>query len=91
MTKTDLVSAMVEKTGLSKVDAESAYKALVETVTECLKAGDSLALVGFGTFSVSQRAARTGKNPRTGEPLEIPAATTPKFKPGKGLKDAVNN
>ncbi len=90
MTKTELVSEVAERTGLTKVDAERAVKALVDTVTDCLKKGDSLTIVGFGTFSVSQRAARTGKNPRTGEKLEIAAATTPKFKPGKSLKDAVN-
>ena len=90
MTKTELVSEVAEKAGLTKIDAERAVKALVDTVTDCLKKGDSLTIVGFGTFSVSQRAARTGKNPRTGEKLEIAAATTPKFKPGKGLKDAVN-
>ena len=90
VTKTELVSEVAERTGLTKVDAERAVKALVDTVTDCLKKGDSLTIVGFGTFSVSQRAARTGKNPRTGEKLEIAAATTPKFKPGKSLKDAVN-
>ena len=90
MTKTELVSEVAEKAGLTKIDAERAVKALVDTVADCLKKGDSLTIVGFGTFSVSQRAARTGKNPRTGEKLEIAAATTPKFKPGKGLKDAVN-
>ncbi len=90
MTKTELVSEVAERTGLTKVDAERAVKALVDTVTDCLKKGDSLTIVGFGTFSVSQRAARTGKNPRTGEKLEIAAVTTPKFKPGKSLKDAVN-
>ena len=90
MTKTELVGEVAEKTGLSKVDAERAVKALLDSVTDCLKKGESLTIVGFGTFSVSKRAARTGKNPRTGEKLEIAAATTPKFKPGKSLKDAVN-
>jgi DNA-binding protein HU-beta len=90
VTKTELVSSVAEKAELTKVDAERAVKALVETVTTCLKDGDSLTIVGFGTFSVSQRAARTGKNPRTGEKLEIAAANTPRFKAGKSLKDAVN-
>lgn len=90
MTKTELVSVVAEKSGLTKVDAERAVKAVVDTVTACLQNGQSLSLVGFGTFSVSQRAARTGKNPRTGEKLEIPAAKTPRFKAGKALKDALN-
>ena len=90
MTKTELVSVVAEKAGLTKVDADRAVKALLETVTACLKEGDSLSLVGFGTFSVSQRAARTGKNPRTGDKIAIPAANTPRFKAGKALKDAVN-
>jgi len=90
VTKTELVSVVAEKSGLTKVDAERAVKAVVDTVTACLQNGQSLSLVGFGTFSVSQRAARTGKNPRTGEKLEIPAAKTPRFKAGKALKDALN-
>ncbi len=90
MTKTELVSEVAEKAGLTEIDAKRAVTALVDTVTACLKDGQSLTIVGFGTFSVSQRAARTGKNPRTGEKLEIAAATTPRFKAGKGLKDAVN-
>ena len=89
MTKTELVAAVAGKSGLTKADAERAVKAFVETVTECLKGGDSLTLVGFGTFSVSERAARTGKNPRTGEKIAIPAAKTPRFKAGKGLKDSL--
>ena len=90
MTKADLVNAMAEKAGLSKADAEKAIKAFTDTVTDALKAGDKVALVGFGTFSVSSRAARTGKNPQTGAKIEIPAAKTPKFKAGKALKDLVN-
>ena len=90
MTKTELVSIVADKTGLSKADADSAVKALLEAVTDCLKNGDKLSLVGFGTFSVSKRAARTGKNPRTLEKIEIPAANTPRFKAGKALKDSVN-
>lgn len=90
MTKADLVNAMAEKAGLSKADAEKALKAFSDAVGEALKAGDKVSLVGFGTFSVSERAARTGKNPQTGEAIEIAAAKTPKFKAGKALKDAVN-
>ena len=90
MTKADLVNAMAEKAGLSKTDAEKALKAFADAVTDALKAGDKVALVGFGTFSVSARAARTGKNPQTGAKINIPAAKTPKFKAGKALKDSVN-
>ena len=90
MTKTELVSAVAENAGLTKVDAERAVKALLDAVTGCLKNGDKLSLVGFGTFSVSQRAARTGKNPQTGAKIDIPAANTPRFKAGKALKDSVN-
>ena len=90
MTKADLVNAMAEKAGLSKTDAEKALKAFSDAVTDALKADEKVALVGFGTFSVSSRAARTGKNPQTGAKIDIPAAKTPKFKAGKALKDAVN-
>ena len=90
MTKADLVNAMAEKAGMSKTDAEEALKAFTETVTEALKAGDKVAMVGFGTFSVGARAARTGQNPQTGEKIQISAAKVPKFKAGKALKDAVN-
>lgn len=90
MTKADLVNAMAEKAGLSKVDAEKALKAFTEVVTKALKKDDKVALVGFGTFSVGSRAARTGKNPQTGKAIKIPAAKVPKFKAGKALKDAVN-
>lgn len=89
MTKADLVNAMAEKAGLSKADAEKSLKAFTDAVTEALKAGEKVALVGFGTFSVGERAARTGKNPQTGEQINIPAAKSPKFKAGKALKDAV--
>ena len=91
MTKTELVNAVAEKAGLSKTDAEKALKAFLDSVTEVLKDGDKISLVGFGTFSVGERAARTGKNPQTGAAIEIPAANVPKFKPGKALKDAVNS
>ena len=89
MTKTELVSVVADKAGLTKVDAARAVKALLDAVTACLTSGDKLSLVGFGTFSVSKRAARTGKNPRTGAKIDIPAANTPRFKAGKALKDAV--
>jgi len=91
VTKADLVNAMAEKAGLNKTDAEGALKAFTEVVTEALKAGDKVAMVGFGTFSVGDRAARTGQNPQTGEKIQIAAARVPKFKAGKALKDAVNN
>jgi DNA-binding protein HU-beta len=90
VTKADLVNAMAEKAGLSKTDAEKALKSFIDAVTEAMKAGEKVALVGFGTFSVGERAARTGQNPQTGEKIEIAAAKTPKFKAGKALKDAVN-
>jgi DNA-binding protein HU-beta len=90
VTKTELVSAVAENAGLTKVDAERAVKALLDAVAGCLKNGDKLSLVGFGTFSVSQRAARTGKNPQTGAKMLIPASKTPRFKAGKALKDSVN-
>lgn len=89
MTKADLVNAMAEKAGLSKGDAEKALKAFTDAITDALKAGEKVALVGFGTFSVGERAARTGQNPQTGEKINIPAAKSPKFKAGKALKDSV--
>jgi len=90
VTKADLVNAMAEKAGLSKADAEKALKAFTDAVTDALKAGEKVALVGFGTFSVGERAARTGQNPQTGAKIEIAAAKMPKFKAGKALKDSVN-
>ena len=90
MNKTELVAAIAEKTGLTKKDAEGAVKAFTDTVAEQLKAGDKIQLVGFGTFEVTERAARTGKNPQTGEAINIPASKAPKFKAGKALKDLVN-
>jgi DNA-binding protein HU-beta len=89
VTKADLVNAMAEKAGLSKTDAEKALKAFTDAITDALKAGEKVALVGFGTFSVGERAARTGQNPQTGEKINIPAAKSPKFKAGKALKDSV--
>jgi len=90
VTKTELVNAIAEKSELSKSDSEKALKAFVDTVTEVLQQGDKIAMVGFGTFSVGDRAARVGKNPQTGAAINIPAAKVPKFKAGKALKDAVN-
>jgi len=90
VTKSDLINAMAEKAGLSKTDTEGALKAFTEAVTEALKAGEKVALVGFGVFSVGTRAARTGQNPQTGAKIQISAANVPKFKAGKSLKDAVN-
>jgi DNA-binding protein HU-beta len=90
VTKADLVNAMAEKAGLSKADTEKAIKAFTDVITDALKAGEKVALVGFGTFSVGERAARVGQNPQTGEKMDIPSAKVPKFKPGKALKDSVN-
>ena len=90
MTKADLVNSIAEKAGLSKADAEKALKAFTDAVTDAMKAGEKVSLVGFGTFSVGQRAARTGQNPQTGAKINIPAAKVPKFKASKALKDAIN-
>ena len=90
MNKTDLVAAISEKTELTKKDSEKALKALIDVVAEELKKGEKVQLVGFGTFEVSERAARTGKNPQTGAEIKIAACKAPKFKAGKALKDAVN-
>lgn len=89
MTKAELVGKIAETTGFTKVDAEKAVNAFLETVTEALKSGDKVAIAGFGSFEVTERAAREGRNPQTGATIQIKAAKTPKFKPGKGLKDAV--
>ena len=90
MNKAELVAAMAEKTELSKKDAEAALKAFTDVVAEELKKGEKIQLVGFGTFEVSERAERTGRNPQTGETMKIAASVAPKFKPGKALKDAMN-
>ena len=90
MNKTELIDAIAKETGLSKKDSVKALDAFVDTVTKALKKKDKVQLVGFGTFETSKRAARTGKNPQTGEAIKIPAATVPKFKAGKALKDVVN-
>ena len=90
MNKTELVAAIVEKTVLSKKDAEMAVKAFTEVVADELKKGEKIQLVGFGTFEVADRPAREGRNPKTGETMTIAASKTPKFKAGKALKDMVN-
>ena len=90
MNKTELVAAIADKTELSKKDSEKALKAFIDVVGEELKKGEKIQLVGFGTFEARTRNARTGKNPRTNEPIKIPAATVPAFKAGKAFKDAVN-
>ncbi|WZL80813.1 HU family DNA-binding protein [Vallitaleaceae bacterium 9-2] len=90
MNKSELVSAMAAKTDLSKKDAEKALKAFIDVVTEELSQGGKIQLVGFGTYDVSERAARTGRNPQTGEEMKIAASKAPRFKAGKALKDAVN-
>ena len=90
MNRTELVAAMAEKTQLSKKDADLALKAFIDVVSEEMQKGEKVQLVGFGTFEVSERAARTGKNPQTGAEIKIAACKAPKFKAGKALKDAVN-
>jgi DNA-binding protein HU-beta len=90
MNKTELIDAVADAADLSKADAGRAVDAVVDTITGALKGGDSVTLVGFGTFLVRARAARTGRNPQTGAAIEIKAANAPAFKAGKALKDAVN-
>ena len=90
MNKNDLVAEVAKNTGLSKTDASKSVDAFLNAVTGALKKNDEVRLVGFGTFSVAQRAATEGRNPRTGATINIPASKQPKFKAGKGLKDAVN-
>ena len=90
MNKTELVDAIAKESGLSKAASEKAVKAFVDVVSKELKKKGKVQLVGFGTFETSKRAARTGKNPQTGEAIKIPAAVVPKFKAGKALKDIVN-
>lgn len=90
MNKTELVAAIAEQAELSKKDTEKALKAFIDVVTEELKKEEKVQLVGFGTFEVSKRAAREGRNPQTGETMEIKASKTPKFKAGKALKDMMN-
>ncbi len=89
MTKEGLIESIVSKVGCSKADAGRALEAVIETITKSLTSGDSVTITGFGTFSARARAARAGVNPKTGEKIQIPAMTVPKFKAGKGLKEAV--
>ena len=90
MKKSELINAIAEQSNLSKADAGRGLDALIKTIETTLKAGDSITLVGFGTFAVKDRAERTGRNPQTGQEITIAAAKVPSFKPGKSLKDAVN-
>ena len=90
MNKTELIAAVAEKAEISKKDAEKAVKAFTDAVAEELAKGGKVQLVGFGNFEVSERLAREGRNPRTGETMTIAASKTPKFKPGKALKDEIN-
>ena len=90
MNKAELVAAIAAKTELSKKDSEKALKAFIDVVAEELKKGEKVQLVGFGTFEVAKRAAREGRNPQTGKAMKIAASKAPKFKAGRGLKDAVN-
>ena len=90
MNKSELVDHIADKADLSKAAATRALTSVIDAVTKTLKKGGTVTLVGFGTFSVTKRAARTGRNPRTGAALKIKAAKVPRFKPGKGLKDALN-
>jgi DNA-binding protein HU-beta len=89
MNKTELINAIAERSGLTKKDAEKALGATVDAITAALAAGDKVQLTGFGSFEVKERAARVGRNPRTGEATEIPASSIPTFKAGKALKDSV--
>ncbi|WP_424684776.1 HU family DNA-binding protein [Enterococcus sp.] len=89
MNKAELISAVAEKSGLTKKDATAVLVAIIDTVETTLKNGDSVQIMGFGTFEVRERAARKGRNPQTGEEIQIKASKTPAFKPGKQLKDAV--
>ena len=90
MNKQDLIAAVADQAAISKADAGKAVEAVFDGITSTLKSGGEVRLVGFGTFSVTKRKASTGRNPRTGEAMTIKASTQPKFKAGKGLKDAVN-
>ena len=90
MNKTELVAAIAEQAELTKKDAEKALKAFTDVIAEELKKGEKIQLVGFGTFEISERAQRTGRNPQTGAEMVIPASKAPKFKAGKALKDTVN-
>ena len=91
MNKMELVTAMAERSGLSKKDCETALSAFTQVVEQTLRSEEKVQLVGFGSFEVKSRAARTGRNPKTREAVEIPASKVPVFKPGKALKDAIGN
>ncbi len=90
MNKSELIDKIAEKSGLNKTQSGEALNAIMDSIGEALEAGDNVSLVGFGTFSVKERAARTGRNPRTGDEIKIKASKVPGFKAGKGLKDRVN-
>jgi DNA-binding protein HU-beta len=90
MNKGELIEAVASAADLTRADATKAVEAFIDSVTRALKKGDQVAIVGFGSFSVKSRAARQGRNPKTGAPIDIPASRVPGFKAGKGLKDAVN-
>ena len=90
MNKTELIESIARSADMTKADATRALEATIDSIKTALKKGDSVALVGFGTFSVGKRAARTGRNPRTGQEIKIKAVKVPKFSAGKGLKDALN-
>lgn len=90
MNKSDLINAVASKAELTKKDAEAAVSAVISSISEALTSGESVQLVGFGTFEVRDRAAKQGRNPKTGEPITVPAAKVPAFKAGKALKDSVN-
>ncbi|MCD8369968.1 MAG: HU family DNA-binding protein [Clostridiales bacterium] len=90
MNKQELITAIAEQSGLARKDADAAVKAFVEVVSGALKEGDRVQMIGFGTFEVSERGARTGRNPRSGETIEIAASRIPKFKAGKALRDLIN-
>ena len=90
MNKQDVVAAVARRSGISKASADDAVGAVFGAITDALRKGEDVRLVGFGTFSTRRRAARPGRNPRTGETIQVPASTQPKFKPGRPLKDAVN-
>lgn len=89
MNKAELINAAAEKTGLSKKDTEAVLNSVIEVISDALADGDKVQLVGFGAFEVKSRAERTGRNPKTKEPIKIPASKVPVFKPGRALKDAV--
>lgn len=91
MNKNDLINAVADRSGLSKADATKAVEGVFDAITGALKKGDEVRLIGFGSFSVARRKASTGRNPRTGEPMTIRASVQPRFKAGKGLKDAVGD